>query len=672
MNQLQSEKSPYLQQHKDNPVFWHGWSLATLEKAKAKNLPLFISIGYATCHWCHVMERESFTNLKVADFINKHFIPIKIDREERPDLDDYYLKSLQVQGISGGWPLNVFALTDGTPFWGGTYFPVEKKIGLPSFLEILVMINHHWEFKKKEIITQAKLIHKVILKLENKKSNTTIENNFIRENLFIEDKEFKDLHLKYFDEENGGFKFQKQNKFASFLNLLHLLKIAHHEKDQDLLAKIIFTVDKISFGGIYDHLGGGIARYSTDYEWKLPHFEKMLYDQALYILLLKDLFLITKNNFYQEKIYDVIHYLESNLKNSQGGFLSAEDADSDGKEGEFYLWDFATIKSLLDQEKYRDFYNFFQLDKKQNFSEMTLHARESLVSYAKRNKKDYPTLKKIIKTGLALLFNERKKRTPPQKDEKVILAWNALAIMAYATTGRSFNDRALVQKAEESLAFIYKNFKRDNQGAFYRRHIAGEGKHWAYLEDYALLGLAEQEVYESTFNLSYLKNSLSRIDFILQHFYQDGRFYRNQKEQKDIVTLGQDNYDGVEPSGVSALALLLLKGFYYTQNSKLEKLALAIFNQLYEQLKTTNLPFMISVLHDYKRGFKTVTILEKKILKNKSLISLLQDNYLPEKITLLDFSKYSKNKNISLTVCKKDHCLFPTNDLEKIEGYLFS
>ncbi len=723
MNRLSKEKNLYLKQHQNNPIDWQVWDKSLFDLAKEKNLLLFISIGYSTCHWCHVMERETFSSEQVASLLRKHFLAIKIDREERPDLDSYYMKSLQVQGIAGGWPLNVFALPDVTasvsssgasssrtpsarpslarPFWGGTYFPAQGKMGIPGFIDILKMIVKNWQEKPEQVLERANIIHEAIYRSTFKKEGEekeTLNDNLldIKYELFIEDKEFLDLHLRYFDAEHGGFKFNNQNKFCNFLNLLHLVKIAHNEKNRDLLEKIIFTTKKFSWGGIYDHLAGGICRYSTDSEWKLPHFEKMLYDNALYLWLLRDLFLITKDDFYRERAYEVIKYLENKLhhqtkvraktkgKNEgdlRGGFFSAEDADSEGEEGKFYFWTGDEIKKALSGKggakdvSHQHFYNFFAINQVGSNEKITLHSAISLEEYIiknglDKNSLDTEAVKKEFYASLEQLNQVRKKRIAPSLDNKIILAWNALTIIAYASSGRAFSDPSLTRKAEADVAFIMKNFARDKRGGLYRRlaqdergvdgGVAGglEGKHWAYLEDYALWGLALMEVYESTFiteaykstfimeahestfNIDYLEESHKTLKYILSNFYEDGKFYRNEVSQSDLPMLDLEKYDGVEPSGISALVHLLLRSSLYHQKPDYEELALGIMKTCYPEMKNTSLPFMLSALHDYKRGYKEIHLRQEEALKQQGNIDLLRtldQSYLPERVSCLDF-----------------------------------
>ncbi len=615
------------------------------------------------------MERESFEDETTARLLNEHFIPIKIDREERPDMDGYYMKSLQIQGINGGWPLNAFALPDGSPFWGGTYFPPTQKMGMPSFKEILNLVVNSWQHKRAKVIEQARLIAKELAKTAtSKQSGENLADALfnIKSEYFLEDKNFKDVHLKYYDEKQGGFKFQKQNKFANFLNLIHLLKIAHHEGDESLMNKVVFTTMRISHGGIYDHVGGGIARYSTDYEWKVPHFEKMLYDNALYLILLKDLFLITKEPFYQERAYHVVSYLERDLTNEGGVFYSAEDADSEGVEGKFYSWEYDELKEVLPEEKHADFYRFYEITKRGNFEgKIVLHARQSWQSYARANGRDYEKFKQAMTASLHCLMLVRQKRVRPTTDTKVILAWNALTIAAYAALGRAFGDARLIKRAEVAMEFILTHFKRNEQGAFYRRWIDGEAKHWAYLEDYALLGLASLELYESTFKEKYLTLGYEMVNYLLRFFYQDKTFYRNQIDQRDILLLDQESYDGVEPSGHSSLVLLLLKCFYYSKNRKWEDLALSIIGDFYPKVDNISLPFMLSALHDYKRGFKQIVAPNEKTLSKKKF-AFINQSYLPERVSL--FSKTANEGE--LTICRKNQCFLPTSTPDELRKYL--
>ena len=360
-NELAKEKSPYLVQHSQDPIYWRRWSESLFKEAKNTNKIIFISIGYSSCHWCHVMQKESFSNQMIADFLNQHFISIKIDREERPDIDQIYMEATQLMGQQSGWPLNVFCDFEGKPFFSGTYFPLVSKYNLPSFLEVLKWIDTVFKEKPDQVATATS----EILKLLKEKVPSFINKKFNEKESY--DDLFFQTCLQYYDGINGGFSFHDANKFPSTMTLSFLLKIYHVRQNKKCLEMVEKTLLCILKGGIYDQIGGGVSRYSTDKKWLIPHFEKMLYDNALLITVLLECYQITYKSIYKKAIKDIFNYLQRDMRHSLGGFYSAEDADSQGVEGSFYAWDLEELKTFLSKEEQKIVFTYYGLTKEGNF-----------------------------------------------------------------------------------------------------------------------------------------------------------------------------------------------------------------------------------------------------------------------------------------------------------------
>ncbi len=567
-NRLINESSPYLLQHAHNPVDWFPWGEEALQRAKSENKIMLVSIGYSACHWCHVMEKESFENEAVAGIMNENFVNIKIDREERPDLDHIYMDAVQAMTGSGGWPLNVFLTPDAKPFFGGTYFPPVKAYNRASWTEVLNGIKSAWESRAEEIKTQAETlteqlrrsndfgkINKTVTEIPSEEFFTIEQGGIIFQNI-----------MKTADKEWGGF--GNAPKFPQTFTIQYLLQYYHFTGNEEALQQAVISIDNILQGGIYDHVGGGFARYSTDKEWLAPHFEKMLYDNALLVNILSDAFQITKNINYEQAIRKTIGFVERELMNDDGGFYSALDADSEGEEGKYYVWQKKEIDELLgdDAELFCEFFdvsqngNWFEGGHQKSHSEEgknILRILKNAVLFAAEKELSTEEFTLKMDACLKMLLSERNKRVRPQLDDKVLLNWNALMVTALCKAAAALNDTKFRNLAEKSFAFLSKNFGI-NEEVLELKHTCKNNlaKYPAFLDDYAYLVQSCIYLQELTSDNTYLLSAKRLIAYVLEHFTDEesGYFFFTDKMQKDVIIRKKEVYDGAVPSGNSIMA----------------------------------------------------------------------------------------------------------------------
>jgi len=550
-NHLAKETSPYLLQHANNPVDWYPWGDEALKRARDENKPILVSIGYAACHWCHVMEKESFENEETAALMNKHFINIKIDREERPDLDHIYMDAVQAMTGSGGWPLNVFLTPDAKPFYGGTYFPPIRAYNRSSWSEVLRAVATAFQQKRNEIDLQANnltghLIQSNSFGLQEPNGLTISAKDKAEE-------AFQNL-LKLADKELGGF--GRAPKFPQTFSIQFLLRYHYLTKNEEALKQACLSLDKMAGGGIYDQLGGGFARYSTDSEWLVPHFEKMLYDNALLVSVLAEAYQLTKTERYREVIEETIGFVQQELMNADGGFYSALDADSEGEEGKFYVWNHAEVKSSLGNNA-EIFCEAFDVTERGNWEgKNILCFKKSLESIAKEKNIPMGELKILIKESKSILLRERNKRVRPALDDKIILSWNALmntaCSKAFAATGKD----EYRQLAIDNMQFLLENFKTKDNNQFYHTWKQKQAKYFAFLDDYAFLIQALLHLQEITGDTEWLVKAKEISEYVMEHFVetQTGFFFFTDSEQIDVILRKKEVYDGATPSGNAAMA----------------------------------------------------------------------------------------------------------------------
>ncbi len=553
MNHLQHETSPYLLQHAHNPVDWYAWRPEAFERARAEQKPILVSIGYSTCHWCHVMERESFENEDIAGFMNESFINIKVDREERPDVDAIYMEACQILTGGGGWPLNCFLTPEGSPFYAGTYFPPRPAHNRPSWLQLLQHLANIWETKREVAYGQAeKLLGHI-----TRNDDVFVQN--ITPSHSGEGRGGVDLETMYyqmrerFDRVEGGF--GGAPKFPSTMAIQYLLNYHYFTGNPEALEHAQLSLDKMIQGGIYDQIGGGFARYATDRAWLVPHFEKMLYDNALLVSVLSEAYKLTGKELYKESIEETLGYVRREMTSPDGGFYSAQDADSEGVEGKFYVWEKSEIEEILG-EAAQLFCAFYGVTEHGNWEEKNILWRPSTFEeFAVANDVEVEYLKKRLLDCREKLFAVRSKRVWPGLDNKVLLSWNALMASAFAAAFTALGREEYRATAVRNVDYLLKNFADETSGRL--RHSASQND--AFLEDYAFFIAALTDVYQITFDARYLQLAGKYTDYVLGAFFDadTGLFFFTDAHQSDIILRKKDLYDNATPSGNSTMALNL-------------------------------------------------------------------------------------------------------------------
>ncbi len=680
-NQLVHETSPYLLQHAHNPVNWYPWGKAALDKAIQENKMILVSIGYSACHWCHVMERESFENEDTAAIMNEHFINIKIDREERPDLDHIYMDAVQAISGSGGWPLNVFLTPGKKPFYGGTYFPPVRAFNRASWREVLHNLIQSWKEKRNEIEAQAENLTDHISKTGN---FTTGKRNFFDVAFQSEfdrttvEKIFSGI-MKSADTAWGGF--GKAPKFPQTFSIQFLLEYYHNYNSEAALSQALLSIDKMLQGGIYDQVAGGFSRYSTDEQWLAPHFEKMLYDNALLLQVLCDVFQITKHQKYEAAIRQTISFLQNEMMHPQGGFYAALDADSEGEEGKFYVWDKSEIDEILGNDA-ELFCAYFEVTEKGNWEgKNILRVLKPGEDFVRENQLDAVEFSRYKDSCLNKLYQIRSKRTRPGLDDKVILGWNALAVKAIATAAIVLQDKEYSFMAVKAFTFLMENFSSGND-EFEMQHTwkDGKAKYPAFLDDYAYLADACMMMYELTFNTGYLLKAKGFCELVIKNFGDDEDlfFYYTSKAQEDIITRKKEIYDGATPSANAVMA------------RNLHRLSIVLDEQEWGRRAENMLRSIAGAIIRYPTSFAVwAALLQEKIGGTNEIVilgkgayaaaaSLEAGYYLPGKVLMAaemanDHFPLFKNRKagdfIQIFLCRNYVCKQPfTTELELVKA----
>lgn len=684
-NRLAKESSPYLLQHQHNPVDWYPWGEEAFTKARQENKPVLVSIGYSTCHWCHVMERESFESETVAAILNKHFVSIKVDREERPDIDNIYMTFVQRTTGSGGWPLNVFLTPDQKPFYGGTYFPPETRYGRAGFKDVLSKIIELWTTHQQDLLNDAEQMAHLL----NQISKETISTETINATpLEIAYQQFEES----FDKDFGGF--YEAPKFPRPHTLSFLLRYANRGQQTKALEITEKTFRHMQCGGIYDHLGGGFHRYSTDREWLLPHFEKMLYDQALISRTLLELIQITHSPQMKSLCRDIFDYVLRDMTSPEGGFYSAEDADSEGVEGKFYVWTSTEIDAILGKEESAFFSKIYQVVPEGNFYEEAsghktganiLYLKKPLPEIAQELGVSFEALDARLKSSREKLFQIREKRIHPLKDDKILTDWNALMITSLALGGEVLKEPKYLNAAKKSARFLIE--KMWTQKDLLHRYRNGQAGISGYLDDYAFLGLALLELYEITREEVWLSHSIHISEKMIDLFWDKthGGFYFSSQTQNQLITNIKELYDGAIPSGNSVATLLLLKLGRLTQNKERESIAQKNLQYYWNALKIspTGYPFMLQALDFYLGpSYEIIFAGKREDATLSAMSSALFSKFLPNKVvafhpegaesstieTLIPFIQNQKaqDQRTTVYVCQNYNCQLPTTDIEQM------
>ena len=551
-NRLANETSPYLLQHKHNPVDWFPWGDEAIAKAKAEDRPIFLSVGYSACHWCHVMERECFEEPSIAAIMNLHFVNIKVDREERPDLDQIYMGAVQAMTGHGGWPMSVFLTPDGQPFFGGTYFPPTDRRGMAGFPRVLESVAKAWSDRREDLLTSAE---QMTAQLQEIGTVARAENPL---DFAILNNAYKSL-ARAFDPRHGGF--GDAPKFPHAMDLRVLLR--HHVRTQDphALHMVKLSLDKMARGGIYDHLGGGFARYSTDDRWLVPHFEKMLYDNALLATVYLEAYQLTHDAEFARVARETLDYIVDHMVEPEGGIAATEDADSEGVEGKFYVWSLEEIESILGLDRAKAFAYVYDVTKAGNWEHSTiLNMHKPLEQAAALLGLDVHELRKALDDDRAKLFAVRALRIPPAKDTKVLVAWNGMMIGPLAEGARILREPRYLKAAENASAFILDHM-RQTDGRLFHGYKDGQAKINAFLDDYACLIDGLTRLFEVTGQPRWITSALELADVMIAEFAdtERGGFFFTGRNHETLIARQKDVYDNATPSGNGMAATALLR-----------------------------------------------------------------------------------------------------------------
>jgi uncharacterized protein YyaL (SSP411 family) len=675
-NRLAREKSPYLLQHQHNPVDWYAWGEEAFAKARTEDKPIFLSIGYSTCHWCHVMERESFENQSIADYLNQHFVSIKMDREERPDVDKIYMTAVQAMGEGGGWPLNVFLTPDLKPFYGGTYFPPVKKYGRPSFLDVLQHLQKLWETRRSDIATSATQLHDHLASVTRQEEPAGLHlGPAVLQNAA---KKFKDEY----DPRHGGFggapKFPRPTQPAYLLH--HGVRFG----DKEAVSMVIHTCERMAAGGMYDQLGGGFSRYSVDAQWLVPHFEKMLYDNAQLIHLYLDAYLVSGESRFADVARDIIRYILRDMTHPGGGFYSAEDADSEGKEGKFYCWTRAELSKLLTPEEFKVAVRYFGITEKGNFvdhSDPNPLPDQNILSIA--DPKLSPAEQSLLASAKTKMFDERAKRVRPHLDDKVLASWNGMMLGAISRAYAVLGDKAYLAAAEKNLSFLQAKLWDPATQTLYHRWRDGERDSVQLLEAYAFLLAGVIDLYEATLESKHLEFALALTESMIAKFYdkEAGGFWQSAAGARDLIVRVKEDYDGAEPSGNSVAVLALLKLSAITDRGDLKAAAEKTLRLLADKLQRLPqaVPNLLRGLEFWLEEPKRVVIVgDTTAPLTRDLLRAAHAVFQPHKVVLSNtgpVEPFAKTLPLdkgqpTVYLCTGTACQPPTHDIEKVKEML--
>jgi hypothetical protein len=686
-NHLKDEKSPYLLQHATNPVDWYPWFEEAFEKAQQEDKPIFLSIGYSTCHWCHVMAHESFEDPEIAELMNDTFVAIKVDREERPDIDSLYMQVCTMLTGRGGWPLTIIMDADKRPFFAGTYFPKESRYGRIGLKDLIKRIADLWQHQRSDLKKSSEEIITSLQEATNLETSKDNLNKTILDDAYLKAK-------RSYDSLYGGF--SQAPKFPSPHKMLFLLRYWKRTGLDCPLEMVDTTLTKMRQGGVFDHLGFGFHRYSTDAKWLLPHFEKMLYDQALLALVYTEAFQATKKELYRQTVIEILEYVQKNLLDFKGGFYSAQDADSEGEEGKYYTWSQNELESSLTVEEMTFVKKMFHLEKEGNFLDEAnkkktnlnvLHMNKSHDQIRKELDITESNFKQQWAAIRMKLLKIRQQRIPPHTDDKILTDWNGLMIAAFAIAGRVFDEESYIRVAENAAGFILKMMFDD--GRLYHRYRQGDRAIKGLLDDYAFTIWGLLELYESTFKTNYLKKALSLQKLMDDLFWdkeQKNGYFLTPKDGEELLIREKTIYDGAIPSGNSVAVFNLIRLSRLQAKPELEEKAMTILTSFAEMIKSSLLAFtmsLVSLEYLYGDSYEFVFVGD---LQNKKLNQLLKTLYvcfIPHKVilhfplkeekqkaikSLTDFVEYKTTINDQPTVyvCKNKFCKKPTNEPEEM------
>ena len=677
-NKLINEKSPYLLQHAYNPVDWYPWGEEAFQRAEKEDKPIFLSIGYSTCHWCHVMEHESFEDPEVARLMNDAFVSIKVDREERPDIDKIYMQVAQMMTGRGGWPLTIIMTPDKEPFFAGTYIPKGNRFGQTGMLSMIPQITDVWKSDRSRVDKITDQIKHSLLTSESLE-----QTELGRESI----EQMVSMQANRFDEMNGGFGHAP--KFPTSHNLMLLLRHWKKTGDEFSLLMVEKTLQKMRDGGIFDHVGYGFHRYATDALWLLPHFEKMLYDQAMLAMVYTETYQATRDDQYANVAKEILTYVMRDMRSPEGAFYSAEDADSEGEEGKFYVWSEEEIRSLLTDKEAEAFVKVLNIQRDGNFYDEATrekagtnipHVTSSLNDAARALKTDEETFSELLESAREKLFSAREKRIRPLRDDKVLSDWNGLMIAALAKAARVLNEPEYARSAELAIQFILKTMRRDD-GILMHRFREDEVSVPAFLDDYAFLVWGLLELYETTFDVQYLKTARDLNQDMLDHFWdeQGGALFFAADYSEKLLVRQKEAYDGAIPSGNSIAMLNLIRLARLLGEAEYEQKASDIAKAFSMQAERSPTGYgMMLLALDFALGpsYEVIIAGDPKADNTRNMLKTLRDRFIPNKIVLLKggkeqsqqitqlapYTKYydSLNGKATVHVCMNQNCKLPT------------
>ena len=629
-NRLAQETSPYLLQHANNPVDWYPWGPEALDKAKAEDKPILLSIGYSACHWCHVMEHESFENEDIARLMNDNFINIKVDREERPDLDSIYMEAVQILTGHGGWPMTVFLTPDGEPFYGGTYFPPGDRSGMPGFPRVLLGVAEAYRARRGEVLQSVQQIKSHLgQSLAFQPTREPLQKEIL-------DNAYRAL-ARQFDRRHGGF--GGAPKFPQPMNLEFLLRIHHRTGEPGALLMVEQTLQAMANGGMYDQLGGGFHRYSVDAEWLVPHFEKMLYDNALLSRVYVQAYQVTGDPFYRQIAEETYEYIRREMTSPEGGFYSTQDADSEGEEGKFFIWTPEEIERILGPEDARIFNAYYDVTPQGNFEgHSILNAPRSLETVAREVNVSVDRIREVLARGRAELFAEREKRVKPGRDEKILTGWNGLMLRSFAEAAWALDRDDYRQIAEANAEFVLAKLSQD--GRLLRTYKDGQSKLNGYLEDYAMFADGLLALYQTTFDVRWFNEARRLADVMIEQFWDDqrGGFYDTSRDHENLITRPKDLFDNATPSGNSVAADLLLRLATLTGNTEYERYGTGTIRLVADAMTRypTGFGRMLSVLDYYLASKREIAIVgDPADPATRALLGVLRRAFAPNQLVAL-------------------------------------
>jgi len=674
-NKLIHETSPYLLQHAHNPVHWYPWGDEAFEVARRENKPILLSIGYSACHWCHVMEHESFENEEIAALMNEHFVNIKVDREERPDLDEIYMNAVQMLTGRGGWPMTLFLTPERKPFFGGTYFPPEDRHGVHGFPKVLKSVAQAFHERPEQV---ARSVEQIIDGLNRLSNFTASERSFSFDTVL---KSAEALSESY-DHDHGGL--GRAPKFPNVGVLELFLRHHRHSSERRFLDMVVHTLTQMAQGGIYDHLGGGFHRYSVDEKWLVPHFEKMLYDNAQLLRIYADAFRVTQDPLFKRVVEETVDYLLREMLHPEGGFYSTQDADSEGEEGMFFVWERGEVMGILGGEEGEIFCRIYDVGEVGNFeSKNILHPTLTLEQAAKFFKKDLQAIDKILRQSRAKLLEVREKRVKPFRDEKILTSWNGLMLSGIAEACKVTDNTNLREAAERTVEFFYSQMF---QGGFLlHTYKDGQAKLRGFLDDYAFFAAGLLDLYEVLYEGTLLQRAEQLAELMIREFWDDnnGAFFYTGHSHEQLIGRTKPAFDASVPSGNSVATQILLRLYHFTGKEDYLKKAEKVLRLYYDGME--NQPFgltaMLCALDFYLEGPKEVVFVgHREDEAMRDLLGEFQSFYHPNttlqvvepgeslgKISPLLEGKSQIDGKPTVYVCQNFTCSVPVTEWEDLK-----